>query len=423
MSKHDQLDDANPFRALQKSRFRDAGAIKKEKPVPVRSSALPDDDDEAFAAAMGGVSRLDTNTSRPKKTQPSARPSGARKPQGSPTAAAGAIQPDVPATDAGATPQHAGTRINSTGATPRPAPSTPEAALRDKAGLAAPAGTFALGDHAAFNRLRQPDAQPAQDATSGQGTAPKQPVTPVQDAATKQERASRIARPARTSHPDVTTPERRQEVRDRSRHAVQHRAAAPAAPEQDDDDIFMGAMQGIKPLAGRGREITPEPTPERPAQAGHDPVQDFLEGRIEFALEYTAEYLEGHVVGLDTITIGKLRAGQYSPEAHLDLHGQNAAQAYDSLVGFFRGAYHKGLRTLLVIPGRGRNSPDGLGILREKLQEWLTHDPFKRIVLAFCTAQPTDGGAGAVYVLLRKYKKSRGKIQWDRRPSDPDIFL
>jgi DNA-nicking Smr family endonuclease len=88
-----------------------------------------------------------------------------------------------------------------------------------------------------------------------------------------------------------------------------------------------------------------------------------------------------------------------------------------------RMAYTKGLRTVLLIPGRGRNSPEGFSVLREKVQHWLTRDPFKRVVLAFCTAQPRDGGAGAIYVMLRKLKKSHGKIQWDRTPSDPDLFV
>lgn len=63
-------------------------------------------------------------------------------------------------------------------------------------------------------------------------------------------------------------------------------------------------------------------------------------------------------------------------------------QAFEALRGFFKGSWYKGLRTVLVVPGRGRNSPDGMGVLREKLQSWLTQDPFKRVVLAFCTAQP-----------------------------------
>ena len=76
---------------------------------------------------------------------------------------------------------------------------------------------------------------------------------------------------------------------------------------------------------------------------------------------------------------------------------------------------------MLVVPGRGRNSPDGQGVLRGKLQTWLTQEPFKRVVLAFCTAQPHDGGPGSVYVLLRKYRK-KGRVYWERLPADADLY-
>jgi hypothetical protein len=45
------------------------------------------------------------------------------------------------------------------------------------------------------------------------------------------------------------------------------------------------------------------------------------------------------------------------------------------------------------------------------------------VVLAFCTARANDGGAGALYVLLRKKRKDVGKVQWDRIPVDPDLLL
>ena len=146
-----------------------------------------------------------------------------------------------------------------------------------------------------------------------------------------------------------------------------------------------------------------------------------MDGKLEFALTFSDEYLEGHVVGLDQMILNKLRGGGLSPEAHLDLHGLNALQAFEALRGFFKGSWYKGLRTVLVVPGRGRNSPDGMGVLREKLQSWLTQDPFKRVVLAFCTAQPHDGGPGSVYVLLRKYRK-KGRIYWERTPADSDLY-
>ncbi len=199
---------------------------------------------------------------------------------------------------------------------------------------------------------------------------------------------------------------------------------APVEPAAPEDDMFFTAMRGVAPIAARGRDI------HAPAEAasnecpGRDPaatLRDLLDGRIEFAVCHTEEYMEGFVAGLDPLILGKLRAGSLSPEAHLDLHGLNARQALDALAIFMKNAYTRSLRAVLVITGRGRNSPDGIGVLRLQLQEWLTHDPFKRVVLAFCTAQPHDGGPGAVYVLLRKYKKSRGKIVWERGPGDDEM--
>ena len=80
------------------------------------------------------------------------------------------------------------------------------------------------------------------------------------------------------------------------------------------------------------------------------------------------------------------------------------------------------MRTVLVVTGRGKNSPGGLSILRAQVQEWLTKEPFKRVVLAFCTAKTCDGGTGALYVLLRRYKKSRGAILWELPFTDQHPF-
>ncbi|WP_291440899.1 Smr/MutS family protein [Desulfovibrio sp.] len=190
---------------------------------------------------------------------------------------------------------------------------------------------------------------------------------------------------------------------------------------EDEDAIFVQAMGQVQPLQGRGRDIAPAPETGTPPPQGQLSLQDFMEGKLEFALSFTDEYIEGHVVGLDQMIMNKLRAGSLSPEGHLDLHGLNAVQAFEALRGFLRGSWYKGLRAVLVVPGRGRNSPDGIGILREKLQIWLTQEPLKRVVLAFCTAQPHDGGPGSVYVLLRKYRK-KGHIYWERLPADSDLY-
>ena len=195
----------------------------------------------------------------------------------------------------------------------------------------------------------------------------------------------------------------------------------PQESEEGDSSLFLDAMKEVAPLQGRGRDVPPavEPSAAMP-EAGELSLQDFMDGKLEFALSFTDEYLEGHVVGLDPMIMNKLREGSLSPEAHLDLHGLNVQQAFETLRGFVRGSWYRGLRVILLVPGRGRNSPDGIGILRSKVQSWLTQEPFKRVVLAFCTAQPHDGGPGSVYVLLRKYKK-KGRIYWERLPADADL--
>lgn len=191
----------------------------------------------------------------------------------------------------------------------------------------------------------------------------------------------------------------------------------------EENALFAQAMRGVAPVNGKGRDIAVVAGQGRPAPA-QDPakaLRDVLEGRVEFALHHGDEFMEGYVVGMDPLVFAKLRAGQYSPEKHLDMHGMNARQAYDALIWFIRDAYQKGLRCVVVVTGRGRNSPDGVGVLRPLLQRWLSRDPFKRVVLAFCTARPEDGGPGAAYVLLRKYKKNRGKIIWDHTPLDENF--
>jgi DNA-nicking Smr family endonuclease len=219
-----------------------------------------------------------------------------------------------------------------------------------------------------------------------------------------------LMKPPVKSIPPATRPARTCEARE---------AEEPDAEEQSPD--FIKAMCDVQPLqSGKGRDLPREIEPPAVLEPHRQSFRELLENTPEFSLNFSEEYLEGHVVGLDSLILQKLRAGQYSPEAHLDLHGFNARQAFDALVGFVRRSWHRGMRTLLLIPGRGKNSPDGVAVLRERVQAWLTQDPLKRVVLAFCTARPVDGGAGSLYVLLRKYKQ-KGKVLWERCSADLDL--
>jgi len=211
--------------------------------------------------------------------------------------------------------------------------------------------------------------------------------------------------------------------------------AAPVPPsppiaEEDENEAFARAMAGIKPLSGEqagGRGVHPVAPPEASSVSMADALAegkahllDLVAGKVEFELTFTDEYIQGYVKDLDSKIFRQLRTGALSPEAHLDLHGHNAAQARDAVVAFIKSNYLSGRRCLLLIPGRGANSPGGLPVLKEEIKSWLTRDPLKRVVLAFSTAQPRHGGAGALYVLLRARKKTGGKIRWERGSEDFD---
>ncbi|MDD3313486.1 Smr/MutS family protein [Pseudodesulfovibrio sp.] len=184
----------------------------------------------------------------------------------------------------------------------------------------------------------------------------------------------------------------------------------------------MNAMHGVAQMAGgKGRQVSAPTlsasggvTIDDPEETARQDLQRFIRGDVEFELEYTEEYMYGYVRGLDIKTFQQLKAGALSVGAHIDLHGMTSDQARDNLLFFIRESYLQNLRCVLVVTGRGINSPGGLPILRRETESWLTRDPLKRVVLAFCTAQAKDGGAGALYVLLRKQKKNEGKIKWDK---------
>ena len=187
-----------------------------------------------------------------------------------------------------------------------------------------------------------------------------------------------------------------------------------------DETLFTQAMTGVNRLdkAAAGRQIqgganAAPARPKDPDAEARSALQDLVSGKVEFELEYTDEYVQGFVKGTDQKIFRQLKAGRFSPEAHLDLHGLNAEQAQQALLIFIREQYFLGKRCLLLIPGRGINSPGKTPVLKEELKTWLTKDPLKRVVLAFCTAQPRHGGAGALYVLIRQRKKTEGRIRWD----------
>lgn len=105
-----------------------------------------------------------------------------------------------------------------------------------------------------------------------------------------------------------------------------------------------------------------------------------------------------------------LRLGRYQVDARLDLHGKTVAQTRNELLSFIEECRHHGIRTVLVSHGRGRHEKAHGNLLKTYLAHWL---PRIDAVQAFHSAQPAQGGLGALYILLRKSEALR-QANWEQ---------
>lgn len=112
----------------------------------------------------------------------------------------------------------------------------------------------------------------------------------------------------------------------------------------------------------------------------------------------------GRIAGVDKRLAERLKRGQLPIDAMLDLHGLTQAEAHRQLDAFLANSAHAGRRCLLVITGKGLWREES-GILREMVPRWLNEAPNRGRVLAIAQAQPRHGGAGALYLLLKRRRE------------------
>jgi len=181
-------------------------------------------------------------------------------------------------------------------------------------------------------------------------------------------------------------------------------------PQQNEDRLFREAMSGVKPLASKDTivPVPPPPLRGRIAKANANPERDvirLLDNLIKrgegFIVADTPEYMEGSGYNESRDLTRRLHRGQFSIQAHVDLHGLNVDGAREVFENFLKEAIATGKRAVMVVHGRGLSSPHE-PVLKTKVYKWLSYGPFRKWVMAFASAREYDGGAGATYVLLRQ---------------------
>jgi DNA-nicking Smr family endonuclease len=145
---------------------------------------------------------------------------------------------------------------------------------------------------------------------------------------------------------------------------------------------------------------SPAPAPE-PLQLQRDQeavLRESLSDEIDISrMIDTDDQLSYLRDGMGRDVIRKLRQGDWALQGEIDLHGLRSDEAREALGGFIRQAHRQGWRCVRVVHGKGLGSPGKTPVLKNKVLRWLVQ---KNEVLAFVQATPSEGGAGALRVLL-----------------------
>jgi DNA-nicking Smr family endonuclease len=196
---------------------------------------------------------------------------------------------------------------------------------------------------------------------------------------------------------------RQQLAQQQAREALAAQAKAQAERQaQAEQQLFVRAVGPVKPLAPQARVPlkTRAPAPE-PLQLQLDQqavLRESLSDEIDIgSLIDTDDQLSYLREGMGRDVIRKLRQGGWALQGEIDLHGLRSDEAREALGGFIRQAHRQGWRCVRVVHGKGLGSPGKTPVLKNKVLRWLVQ---KNEVLAFVQATPSEGGAGALRVLL-----------------------
>lgn len=177
--------------------------------------------------------------------------------------------------------------------------------------------------------------------------------------------------------------------------------------KQDDPDtaLFRAAMTDVRPLRTRQRaDLRQRRPPPVPGQRYADDSAVLRELAMPSVPDHglgaeAGEALTFAQPGVQKQTLRRLRRGEFSVLAELDLHGQTVDPARRLVADFINECRERRLGCVRIIHGKGRRSANTGPVLKGQVDRWLRQ---RDDVLAFCSARPVDGGTGAVYVLLRR---------------------
>lgn len=180
----------------------------------------------------------------------------------------------------------------------------------------------------------------------------------------------------------------------------------------ENDDFFLQEMQGVAKIKQTEKVDLTQPHKATEAQQLRQQAatQEKIRNNTNHLQDYAIDRVQPHAElgyrchGIQDNAYRRLRQGKNPIDARLDLHRMTIEKAREVVFSFINDCVKYDLRTVLIMPGKGDRNNEDPALLKSHLIHWL---PQLADVLAYHTAQPKDGGAGALYVLLRKSERNK----------------
>jgi DNA-nicking Smr family endonuclease len=176
---------------------------------------------------------------------------------------------------------------------------------------------------------------------------------------------------------------------------------------EDDTDLFFRAIEGARRIDGTLEKSVVPLKPKNAKEASPDAYGDkefFLESMHKIGIIFREKKAEIDSETSEPRSVSsrmrQLKRGTIRISHELDLHGFLKDEALKRLEHFIATTFWQGNKAVLIITGKGINSPEG-PVLRGAVASWL-RESGKGMVAEFYPAPRNMGGNGAFVVFFKK---------------------
>ena len=183
-------------------------------------------------------------------------------------------------------------------------------------------------------------------------------------------------------------------------------------PDNEHELDFSAAMQGVTRIKSDKVDLKGQP---RKLKAADDETSRYKRQMATTESEELVDGLSSEIVslvetedeliyatpGVQLKLMKRLKQGHVPWDAGLDLHGYTLDDARTELSNYINECSKRQLRCVMVVHGKAYSGEGQQPLMKSYVNDWLRQMPQ---VIAFSSAQPKDGGTGALYVLLKRSK-------------------